>query len=94
MVSINYCWNKVRLDNHARVEETNMANRPPYPGTPRWVKVFGIIIIVVVLLVVAMMFFVGGEHGPGRHTQSGDAGGQLSPSSAREAHALQEGGRG
>ncbi len=27
-----------------------MANRPPYPGTPRWVKVFGIIVIVVILL--------------------------------------------
>jgi hypothetical protein len=50
-----------------------MANRPPYPGTPRWVKVFGIIVIVVVLLVVAMMFIGGGEHGPGRHTPSGDA---------------------
>jgi hypothetical protein len=56
-----------------------MANRPPYPGTPRWVKVFGIIILVVVLLVVATVF-IGGEHGPGRHTPSGDAGGQVSPS--------------
>ena len=55
-----------------------MANRPPYPGTPRWVKVFGIIVIVVVLLVVAMMFIGGGEHGPGRHTPSGDAGTQVS----------------
>ena len=71
-----------------------MANRPPYPGTPRWVKVFGIIVIVVVLLVVAMMFIVGGEHGPGRHTQSGDAGGQVQPSSAMEAHASPEGARG
>jgi hypothetical protein len=52
-----------------------MANRPPYPGTPRWVKVFGIIVIVVVLLVVGLMFIGGGEHGPGRHTSSGDAGG-------------------
>jgi hypothetical protein len=70
-----------------------MANRPPYPGTPRWVKVFGIIVIVVVLLVVALMF-IGGEHGPGRHTQSGDAGGQVTPSSVMEAHVLPEGGRG
>jgi hypothetical protein len=58
-----------------------MANRPPYPGTPRWVKVFGIIVIVVVLLAVAMMVISGGEHGPGRHTPSGDAGGQVQLSS-------------
>ncbi len=49
---------------------------PPYPGTPRWVKVFGIIGIVLVLLVVIIMFIgVGGEHGPGRHIPSGGAGG-------------------
>jgi len=41
------------LDNHAREEETHMANRPPYPGTPPWAKVFGI--IVVVLLFVIML---------------------------------------
>ncbi len=55
-----------------------MANRPPYPdtdndtgvgpdresttGTPRWVKVFGIIALVVVLLFVILMF--GGGHDP------------------------------
>ena len=71
-----------------------MANRPPYPGTPRWVKVFGIVVIVVVLLVVAAMFIGGGEHGPGRHTPSGDAGGQVPPSSIMEAHAPPEGRRG
>jgi hypothetical protein len=81
------------IDNHARGEETHMADPPPYPGTPRWVKVFGIIVIVAVLLVVAMMF-IGGEHGPGRHTPSGDAGGQVPPSSVMEDHAPPEGGRG
>ena len=68
-----------------------MADPPPYPGTPRWVKVFGIIVIVAVLLVVAMMF-IGGEHGPGRHTPSGHAGGQVPPSSVLEEHAPPEGG--
>jgi hypothetical protein len=68
-----------------------MANRPPYPGTPRWVKVFGIIVIVVVLLVVFMLLT---GHGPGRHTPSGDAGGQVAASSVMEVHALQEGSRG
>jgi hypothetical protein len=71
-----------------------MANRPPYPGTPRWVKVFGIIVIVVVLLVVVIMFIGGGEHGPGRHTSFGDSGGQIPPSSVMEDHAPPEGGRG
>ncbi len=71
-----------------------MANRPPYPGTPRWVKVLGIIVIVVVVLVVAGMFISGGEHGPGRHTQSGSASGQVAFSSVMEDHAPPEGGRG
>lgn len=35
-------------------------------GTPRWVKVFGIITIVVILLFVVLLL-VGG-HNPGRHS--------------------------
>ncbi len=59
-----------------------MADRPPYPGTPRWVKVFGIILIVLALLVVIIMFTgVGGEHGPGRHIPSGAPGGHTPPGS-------------
>ena len=68
-----------------------MADQPPYPdtgddtgvgrdpgsapGTPRWVKVFGISFIVLVLLVVVMLLVGGGSHGPGRHLPSGGAGG-------------------
>ncbi len=90
-----------------------MAYRPPYPntddtdvgpdrgsttGTPRWVKVFGIIVIVVVLLVVARIF-IGGEHGPGRHAPSGHVGYQaphsnVTVSSITEAYTPSEGGRG
>jgi hypothetical protein len=80
-------------DTDARGEESHMANRPPYPGTPRWVKVFGIVVIVVVLLIVAVMFFGGGEHGPLRHAPSGDAGSQVPPSSVMEGHAPPEDGR-
>lgn len=69
-----------------------MADPSPYPGTPRWAKVFGIIVLV--LLVVAMMFIGGGEHGPGRHAPSGDAGGQVPSSSVMEDGAPPEGGRG
>ncbi len=70
-----------------------MANRPPYPGTPRWVKVLGIIVIVVVMLVGAVMF-IGDKHGPGRHTPSGSTGGQVPSSGAMEATAPPEGVRG
>ncbi len=40
-------------------------------GSPRWVKVFGIIALVVVLLLVVLL--LSGGHGPGRHTP-GDVG--------------------
>ena len=64
-----------------------MADRPPdldvretnggAPGTPGWVKVFGIIAIVAVLLIGFIVFTgLGGPHGPQRHTPSGDASGQ------------------
>lgn len=41
-------------------------------GTPRWVKVFGIIALVVIaLFVIALLGGGGAGHGPGRHTSSG-----------------------
>ena len=44
-----------------------------YPGTPRWVKVFGIAFLALALLIVIIMKTgVGGQHGPGRHMPSGD----------------------
>ena len=52
---------------------------PRYPGTPRWVKVFGIIALVLVLLVVILMVASGGSHGPGRHLPSGGPGGHAPP---------------
>jgi hypothetical protein len=36
-------------------------------GTPRWVKVSGVVALVLVLLVLVVMLLVGGNHGPGRH---------------------------
>jgi hypothetical protein len=43
------------------------------PGTPRWVKVLGIIAIIGILLM-AIVLLAGGGHGPGRHTSEGDTG--------------------
>jgi hypothetical protein len=38
-------------------------------GTPRWVKVSGIIALAVLLLLIVLLL-VGGNHGPGRHRSS------------------------
>jgi hypothetical protein len=43
------------------------------PGTPRWVKVFGIVALVVALLVIIVMLIGGGDHGPWRHPPGGEA---------------------
>jgi len=51
------------LDQSRVTEETDMADLPPYPGTPRWVKVFGIIVLVVILLFVILLL----TRGPGGH---------------------------
>jgi hypothetical protein len=52
-------------------------------GTPRWVKVFGIIAAVVVLLLVIVLITRGpGGHGPSRHT--GGLGGHPPPASVTE----------
>jgi hypothetical protein len=48
-----------------------MADRPSYPGTPRWVKVAAAIAMVMVVLVgIVVLSGVGGSHGPGRHFPS------------------------
>jgi hypothetical protein len=46
-----------------------------YPGTPRWVKVFGIVVLILVLLGAGITVAGGGQHGPGRHMPSGAPGG-------------------
>ena len=52
-----------------------MADRPPYPGAPRWVKVSGIAIGIVALLLVILIHIGGGHNlqsaaGIGHHTAS------------------------
>jgi hypothetical protein len=46
----------------------------PYPGTPRWVKLSGIVALVLVLVMVIVLLASGGDHGPGRHMPSGGDG--------------------
>jgi hypothetical protein len=47
-------------------------DRESLTGTPRWVKVFGIIALVVVLVVVVLLLTRGsGGHGPSRHASGG-----------------------
>ena len=41
-----------------------------YPGTPRWVKVSGLVALVLILLVVVAAVASGGQHGPMRHLPS------------------------
>jgi hypothetical protein len=54
-------------------------------GTPRWVKVFGIVAALLILLfLVSLLAGFPGGHGPGRHTLSAGAGGHGSPSSGRD----------
>jgi uncharacterized cupredoxin-like copper-binding protein len=58
------------------IDPTRDPATPGPPATPRWVKALGLAAIVAVLLVVVVMLVAGGEHGPARHTGSGDAGAQ------------------
>ena len=44
------------------------------PATPRWVKALGIAVLIIAVVVFAAMLALGGEHGPGRHTDRSDPG--------------------
>ena len=56
-----------------------MADRPAYPGTPRWVKAAAVVVGLLVVLVAAMLLAgLGGPHGPGRHLPQGSTGAPLS----------------
>lgn len=56
----------------------------PYPGTPRWVKIFGTILGVLAVLVAILLSAGGGRHGPMRHFSAADEGADTSTSRGQE----------
>lgn len=42
--------------------------------TPRWVNISAVVALILVVAVGVMLLAGGGDHGPGRHTSSGDGG--------------------
>ncbi|CAN7384899.1 hypothetical protein LJR235_002263 [Pararhizobium sp. LjRoot235] len=61
-----------------------MADQPPYPGMPRWVKISGIILCLIILLaVIVAVSGIGGPHGPSRHLSLADTGSKISDTSDR-----------
>jgi hypothetical protein len=58
-----YGWRKHHEQRATRAAgEARGADRPPYPGTPGWVKVFGIIAVVFVVLLKVFKAIHGGPH--------------------------------
>ena len=56
-------------DPSSSPERVASAGRGPTAGTPRWVKVSGIVALAVLLLLLVLLI-AGGNHGPGRHVSS------------------------
>jgi hypothetical protein len=57
------------VDPPSSPERDASAGRGPNAGTPRWVKVSGIVALAVLLLLLIVLL-AGGNHGPGRHVSS------------------------
>ncbi len=56
-------------------DETTAGSKPKSAdGLPRWVKIFATVAVIIVLLLAVTLLVGGGEHGPSRHSHSGDAG--------------------
>ena len=56
-------------------KEPDPVSVPRHPGTPRWVKVFGILAGLLFLFVLYSILTGGGGHGPSRHGSPGEGGG-------------------
>lgn len=61
-----------------------MPDQSPYPGTPRWVKISGVLLgVLITLAAILMVSGIGGPHGPGRHLSPADMGNQTPPAGDR-----------
>jgi hypothetical protein len=70
-------------------DDTGAGADPESTGTPRWVKVSGIVVLALVILFVIVTVTGGGGHGPGRHALfDGGPGGQTLPSSVTQHDVL------
>jgi len=65
-----------RADSSTGTPGGMQRERPRAPGTPRWVKVLGIILALIILLAV-IAHLAGLQHGPDMHMSSASAGGAL-----------------
>jgi hypothetical protein len=75
--------------------DSDMAyDRESTDGTPRWVKVSGIVALLLALVVAVILLIGGGEHGPSRHGPSGGSDDQTPPARVTEGHQPPAGGHG
>jgi hypothetical protein len=62
-----------------RDDSSALASHESSVGTPRWVKVLGIVAVLLVVAIVVVLLVGGGNHGPSRHT-----GGEAAPTGVTE----------
>jgi hypothetical protein len=62
-----------------RGNDPDIGDPPDSSGTPRWVKVFGVVLAIAALLAVIVFLAGGGQHGPGRHAALDTTVGQAGP---------------
>jgi hypothetical protein len=70
------------------------ADRRAAGGRPRWVTLLAAVGLALAVLLVVMLLVGGDEHGPGRHSGSGDGPGATVTEPGSEGHTRPPGGHG
>lgn len=65
------------MSNDAPSDSGTAAHDRDGPGAPLWFKIFAAVALVVVVALAVLLLTGRGQHGPGRHTSTGD--GRQSP---------------